>query len=220
MTYAFVHEAHKTGNNLTITPSTAGNLLFVTLRWGGSSGITTPTFNSGAFTPIGTAQNIAGYDTFFFFQSFYYQNNPGGITSIDITSWDNYTPSSIGTLNCVEYSGIATSSALITHAEQGQLTPGTGADAVTSGSTSVGTAPALIIGWTETPELGNTLNTGTGFTRRVTNDGGGIEDKRITSSGSTAATFTAATAPDATWAQMVAFAEPAASDTLFAQALT
>jgi len=206
MPYAHVQTVSAGTATVTITPSTAGNLLILSMWWSG--GHADPTVTAG-FVSCGTSvESGSGY----VLHQWYYENNSGGITSAGALSWSDGTP---GSIRCTvsEYSGIATSSSFITHAAQAQTSPlDTGTDDMTSTAASVGTAPALIYGYINDAGTGTTMNAGTGFTSRgVDGDGGRIEDERITVTGSTAATFTAATNPVGPLVWMSAFAEPTAS---------
>jgi hypothetical protein len=205
MAYAHVQTSStRNGLSTPLASTGAGNLLILSVyNSGGGGRLATVT---AGFVQIGTEfVSAATYAT----NVYYYQNNPGGLTSVAVT-WSGGTPGESG-VYVSEYSGIATSSSLITFARDDQTTPGTGTDAVTSGVANVTSQPALIWGISgDYPNLA-TLNIGTGFTNRDVDNGVRIEDKRVTSTGNQAATFTAATAPDETTTWMVAFAEASSS---------
>jgi hypothetical protein len=203
---AFAQYAHvqTTGSyEATFSSTTAGNLLVVVVYWDDSAG-TNPAITG--WTSAGAKQTTGGgYSA----QIFYRLNNPGGITSVTVTSWDNGTPGSVG-LTGSEYSGIATSSALIVAAGQVQTTPGTGTDAVTSGNGNVTSQPALIYGVSIDSGTAVDISAGTGFSSRLAITAIAVEDKRVTSTGNQATTFTAASGPTQINTFMVAFAEAGA----------
>jgi hypothetical protein len=199
--YAHVQTSStRNANSTALASTTAGSLLILSVYNSGGGG-RLATVTSG-FVQIGSEFVSAGtYAT----NVFYYEGHPGGLTSVDVT-WSGGDPGERG-VYVSEYTGIAASSSLITFARDDQATPGTGTDAVTSGVSNVTSQPALIWGISgDYPNLA-TLNIGTGFTNRDVDNGVRIEDKRVTSTGNQAATFTAATAPDETTTWMVAFAE-------------
>lgn len=203
--YAHVQSVAANADTATITSSTAGTLLvFSVYTSGGGGRISTVT---SGFTLVAT-ELVGDYGV----SVYAYPNNPGGITSVGVTAWASGTPGE-RRVYVSEYSGIATSSPVLTTASQTQSSPGTGTDAVTSGTSTVtlaGAPGALIYGFSGSFGSGITMNTGTGFTSRVLNDGNRVEDKRVTSDGSQAATYTAASAPATTYTWMVAFAEASA----------
>jgi hypothetical protein len=190
---------------VTITSSTAGSLLVMTVFNSGGAGRVASV--TAGFVQIGT-ELVPGYAS----SMYYYENNPGGITSAGVTAWNAGTPGEYGVF-ISEYTGIATSSALITFARQSQASPGTGTDAVTSGTSNVTSQPALIFGWSGNPGAYSTLNAGTDFTSRDVDAGIRTEDKRVTATGNQAATFTGATDPNAAQTWMAAFAETSAAYT-------
>ena len=94
-----------------------------------------------------------------------------------------------------EYSGVATVSPLDQHAVGTQLSGGgTGANGLTSGSVTTGTAGELIYGVNSTVGGATTITAGTGFTLRQTQTGLqqnlSSEDKVQAVAGAVAATFT------------------------------
>lgn len=89
-----------------------------------------------------------------------------------------------------EITGCATSGALGQHAGQAQATPGTGTDAISSGSVTTTTNGEYIFGCTNANNT-QTYTKGTGFTSlREDNTVGATEDLVQSSAGSIAATFT------------------------------
>lgn len=123
-------------------------------------------------------------------------------------------------MTITEYSGIATSSALIDSIVfNRQVSPGTGANAVTA-SVNATAQPALIRACTFalTAQNFDTAVSGTGRTRvwDYTNGGGGTtfsakpQDKRVTATGSTSLTLTTNAGTDTYHTWIMAFAETGA----------
>lgn len=193
--YAFVNYAKNASNSNTITVSlTTGNLGVLVSST--SSGAGTPTVtqvqdNTGAnWTAAISTYQPAGYPGGWF-SVFYKENLPAGVTSVTVT-YNGGTPGTCG-LTVVQYSGIATSSSFISAASQGQVSPGTGTDAISSGATTISAVPALVLGIVQNAGNSDTV-AGTGFTGRTAPDNDWfVEDKRATSTGSQTATATAAT---------------------------
>lgn len=121
--------------------------------------------------------------------NFYYPNTTGGADTVTVTFAGAITYAS---LQCAEYSGVATSSPLDQATSNSQTAPGTGANAITSGNVTTTTAGQLILGWTTALTVGaGTVSAGTGFTGRTNVFGDTIfEDQVQGAAGSIAATFT------------------------------
>lgn len=120
---------------------------------------------------------------------FYYANTTAGADTVTVIFAGAITYAS---LQCSEYSGVATSSPLDKFASNSQTDPGTGANAVTSGSVTTTTDGQLIVGWSSALVVGTeTITAGTGFTGRTNVFGDTLhEDQVQTSAGAIAATFT------------------------------
>lgn len=120
---------------------------------------------------------------------FYYPNTTGGADTVTVTFLGAITYAS---LQCSEYSGVATSSPLDKTASNSQTDPGTATDAVTSGNVTTTTNGQLILGWSSALVVGaGTLTAGTGYTGRTNVFGDTLMEDRVqTSAGSIAATFT------------------------------
>ncbi len=199
--YAYVGSASSTsGNTLTYT-TTAGNLVVIrifTSAGGGSpnsyvTGITGATFK-GVFGAMNNTANVVANSNGYNDGVFYLENCPS-ITN-PVVSFNGGTPG-VSDLSITEYSGIATSSALIvaSSAPNHQTNPGTGTAAVTTGNINVTSQPALLLGFFGSNLGGNnTLSGGTGFNQRQkftdSSDSFVVEDKRVTSTGNVAATAT------------------------------
>lgn len=224
MAYAFIQQVEaSTGNvgSLTLAaPSispTAGNLLVFAATNGNAND--TITLDDGAvgnvFVEISSAHLYDSTNT----QGtrfFYALNCKGGATVITATYQSSV---SYRCIYVAEYSGIAKSGAFLNASSQQQIGPGTGTDAITSTNANATSQPALVWGFTNNYGDAGTTAAGTGFTSRtaVWNYGGGgplgsrPEDKRVTSTGNVAATFTAATGTDLFHTIVGIFAEPSAS---------
>lgn len=215
MAYSFV----KTGQNslnsnvISFTPTNPGDLLILfsrTSSGGGSPSITSVVDNNSVSWLSAIATNVYGSGPEPFFTIYYLPNCEAGITSATVT-YNGGTPGGTDLL-IAEYSGIATTTPLIaTPVGQAQATPGTTTDAITSGSMSVASSvPAALIGIVLNAGDSDTV-AGTGFTARLLADNNWmLEDKRITTTGSYAATATAPThgAGDSYITFVLAFSEP------------
>lgn len=120
---------------------------------------------------------------------FYYANTTAGADTVTVTFLGAITYAS---LQCSEYSGVATSSPLDKFASNSQTDPGTAANAITSGNVTTTTNGQLIVGWTSALVVGaGTVSAGTGYTGRTNVFGDTLHEDRVqASSGSIAATFT------------------------------
>ena len=101
-------------------------------------------------------------------------------------------------LQCAQFSGIATASALDQAAGQAQNNPGTGTDAVTSGTVVTTQADELIIGATCCMGTTPPGTAGTSFTMfpAITTEDANSEYRIVSSTGTYAGTFTADGAAD------------------------
>jgi hypothetical protein len=120
---------------------------------------------------------------------FYYANTTAGADTVTVTFAGAITYAS---LQCSEYSGVATSSPLDKFASNSQTDPGTGANAVTSGSVTTVTDGQLIVGWSTALIVGTeTISAGTGFSGRTNVFGDTLHEDQVQSTaGAIAATFT------------------------------
>ena len=120
---------------------------------------------------------------------FYYANTTAGADTVTVTFLGAITYAS---LQCSEYSGVATSSPLDKFASNSQTDPGTASNAVTSGSVTTTTDGQLIVGWTSALVVGSgTVSAGTGYTGRTNVFNDTLHEDRVqASAGSIAATFT------------------------------
>lgn len=119
---------------------------------------------------------------------FYYENHPGGATTVTATF-----SASVGnsTIFIHEATGLLTSGSLDQHVLNAQTAPGTGGDAVTSTSVTTTGNNEYCAGFTVERSGGGALTAGTGWTQRES--GTNIfmsEDQVQTSAGPIAATFT------------------------------
>lgn len=223
---AFVQIARNTANTayVNIVPS-AGNLLVLTSgtsAGGGSPTVTaiqamsaaggTGTVLASFTVPAGLATTVSGSGNFWITGA-YLANIPSGIASILLTI-NGGAPGQLD-IQVSEYSGLATTSPLIVSARQYQAAPGTTANALSSGTASVSSIPAFLIG-SAFDENGNAgdIAAGTNFTKRGTNTTSwSSEDRRETgATGSYASTFTAPTngGADKYDTTMLAFSEASA----------
>lgn len=184
---------------------TAGNLLVCHIYANhGISGVAdsrSQTFTSAVNVTDGATYSLA---------TFYYANTTGGADTVTVTFAGAITYAS---LQCSEYSGVATSSPLDKFASNSQTTPGTGANAVTSGSVTTTTDGQLIVGWSTALTVGaGTTSAGTGFTGRTNVFGDTLcEDQVQTSAGGIAATFTSTSATSNFITLITTYKAPAAT---------
>lgn len=163
---------------------TAGSLLSCWIYANhGISGVAdsrSQTFTSAVNVTDGATYSLANY---------YFLNTTAGADTVTVTFAGAVTYAS---LQCAEYSGVATSSALDQATSNSQTDPGTGANAITSGNVTTTTAGQLILGWTSALVVGaGTVSAGTGYTGRINVFGDTLfEDQVQGSAGSIAATFT------------------------------
>lgn len=163
---------------------TAGSLLvaFVYANHGisGVADSRSQTWSSAVNVTDGATYSLATY---------YFHNTTAGANTVTVTFAGAVTYAS---LQIAEYSGVATSSPLDKTASNSQTAPGTGTDAITSGSVTTTTDGQLILGWTTALTVGaGTVSAGTGFTGRINVFGDTLFEDRVQSSaGSVSATFT------------------------------
>lgn len=146
--------------------------------------------------------------------TFYRENTAGGANTVTVTFLGAITYAS---LQCTERSGIATSGSLDKFASNSQTTPGTAANAITSGSVTTTTNGQTIVGWSTALTVGaGTTSAGTGFTPRTNVFGDTlIEDQIQTTAGAIAATFTTNSASSSFITLITTFKEAAAAPTSF-----
>ena len=172
---------------------TAGNLiaLFVVFNSGANIIDTVADSLGNTYVLADTAVGFAGDSH----ATYYAKNITGGACTVTVT-----LTASVGYRSLVvhEASGLDTTAPLDQHVINTQTTPGTGANAVTSGSVTTTTDGQYIFGATHVNNVGAgvTVTPGTGLTGRESIDGGAdsapleSEDLIQTSAGAIAATFT------------------------------
>ena len=145
----------------------------------------------------------------------------GGSTTITATL--SVTQPNRG-ISVTTYSGLDTNVAQASNSGN-QTSPGTGADAVTTGNMTPTGQPAILFAIGRDLTGGGALNAGTGFTSQGTqtnwdtNDGetSRIEDKRLTSTSAVAGTFTAAGGTDHIYSFGIVVGELVAGPTISVQ---
>ena len=163
---------------------TAGSLLSCWIYANhGISGVAdsrSQTFSPAVNVTDGATYSLANY---------YFLNTAGGADTVTVTFAGAVTYAS---LQCAEYSGVATSAALDQATSNSQTDPGTAANAITSGNVTTTTNGQLILGWTSALVVGaGTVSAGTSYTGRINVFGDTLfEDRVQASAGSIAATFT------------------------------
>lgn len=158
------------------------------------------TFSSAVNVTDGATFSIA---------TFYVPNSAAGADTVTVTFAGTIAYAS---LQCAEYSGVATSSPLDQAVSQNQTDPGTGTDAVTSGNVTTTTDGQLIVGWSTALVVGaGTLTAGTGYTGRTNVFNDTLHEDRVqTTAGSIAATFTSNSATSDFVTQIATFKAAAA----------
>lgn len=161
----------------------------------------TQTFTSAVNVTDGATFSLA---------TFYFANSAAGADTVTVTFAGAVTYAS---LQCAEYSGVATSSPLDQFTSNNQTTPGTGSNAITSGNVTTTTNGQLIVGWTTAFTVGaGTVSAGTGYTGRTNVFGDTIfEDQVQASAGVIAATFTTTSATSNYLTIITTYKAPAAS---------
>lgn len=163
---------------------TAGSLLSCWIYGNhGISGVAdsrSQTFSSAVNVTDGATFSLANY---------YFLNTTAGADTVTVTFAGAVTYAS---LQCAEYSGVATSAALDQATSNSQTDPGTATNAITSGNVTTTTNGQLILGWTSALVVGaGTVSAGSGFTGRTNVFGDTIfEDQVQGSAGLIATTFT------------------------------
>jgi len=220
MPYAFVKTVANTANSnvLTFSPTNAGDLLIFLSITSSGGGTPTASITDNLGSTWSTAKATVQSTTGNWITEFYLPNCPAGITSITTT----YVGGTPGTCNtqCIEYSGIATTTPLLTASTPAaQTSPGTATDAITTGNVTVSGAPMLFFAWSYNSD-GGQPNSGTGFASQgSTHSDTTFEDRRFTVSGTYAATFTAVAGHDTNHyiTGALAFQEAVSSNTLVGQ---
>lgn len=232
MAYSLITQVQSTPGTLTSaitrTPvSNAGAFLTVSYRNGGGAALTVSSLvNQGSSSISFTAATFSafnigagvGYGQILLWVPVF----PAGTTSYTLTL--SGTPSNAGDTyfeHC-EYTGLSTSLTIDAQAGQNQTAPGAGADAVTSTSATpssiVAAGGGIIFAFSGSYSTFESNTVGSGFGNYLAVDpspgtlgAGAIEDKRITTNASVAATFTAATSGNTYATQMVIIPEASTS---------
>lgn len=228
MAYAFVGEGQtesttsSTSVSVTYTP-TAGNLLVFFVSTGSvNQSVNSITDNLGVsntYNALGSQlfDNVVNQQ----YAAFYAANCKGGSTTFT-ANWTS--AASFNAIYVAEYSGIATLSPLIANTNViAVASPGTSADAISTGAANATSQPALSWGACADASGGANVNAGTGYTGHAAQGTGSVwrmrgEDKRLIVTGNNSATFTAVTGTDEFTCVQGIFLEAAATDTLMGQA--
>lgn len=168
----------------------AGNHLVSHCGWTDSGAITCSVSDGTAFSTGDSKRNDA---TEVQSGQVFYRENVGSGTHTSTATFS--TTTSFRRHRSFEVSGLATSSSLDKNVGQVQVTPGTGANAISSTATAATTnATDYVMGFTQ--DSGNaspgsgTLSAGTGYTISGTNVTMGCEAKSVAATGAQTATFT------------------------------
>lgn len=177
---------------------TAGSFVLVVFAcsYGGTRGnFTVVDGGSNSFTRVAAASLNGGFSNLQDIHTFYYQNHPGGQTTLTITTDQNDFGTTKGWI--IEFSGLATTGAVVTGIGQIQDPTTTTTDAISSSALTTVNANDLLVGWTydadhSTPGTG-TLSAGTSFTSAAGDAIGNLtrgEFRTVASPSSVSATFT------------------------------
>ena len=173
-----------------LSPVTNGNLICLVLTWN-SSTVTLSSISSNRGSNLTLLHNPTEITSSGFRSAMAYGfcTSSGSLTLTATFSGS----SSIVSMMAHEYSG-ATASPIESSALTRVLSAGTGTDAYASGSVTVSTTNAKVMGVAQDLNLNDTLTTGTGYTGRITTQadatGRGETEDKTASPGSTTATFT------------------------------
>jgi len=186
------------GSSASVTSATAtgsaigsGNTVCGIVFWHNTAGtLTSVTDNKGnTYTIVDSIQETGGANSFL--ASFYLVNVTGGPTALTANLGSATTGVQI---SWDEYSGVSTSAVLDGHHGQAQASPGTGTDAISSGSFTTADNGDLI--YCGSYSVSGTSSAGTGFTLELNNSAlNGLvflstEDEVQSSAGSVSGTFT------------------------------
>lgn len=166
---------------------TPGNFVLVFVTWNNTSARPTTVWDgTNTFTEVASAYGAdAGNGQWQ--TAYYYANHPGGTSTIYAT-WGfsrSYT-----SIQVVELQRIDNVSPINCAISQTQGTPGTAANAISSGG-CVTNAATVVLGLTQaTTDLSGTVTAGTSFTKKNTSNYAAFEYAQMNSTGSKAITFT------------------------------
>jgi hypothetical protein len=221
MAFAFVQQAENSaaasGTSLAApaVTYTSGNLLVVWTYWDGGDGGTFGVADGGSNAYTLIANKVSGGR----WAVYYVENCTGG--SLQPTmSWSAAVTNRA--IYVAEYSGIATSGALISGAYDVEIAvAASGTDILISDNINVTTQPALMVGVarSESQEVVD-VATGTGCTSRGTGwdfgstDGARLQDKRITATGNATMAWTGVYGSQYKVGAVVTFAEATAGGSI------
>jgi hypothetical protein len=216
------------GGTVAVTPAHIGDFILLKVYTSGGGGspyitsISDTQGNTWNHSVVGTFGASSSYHTVgsgdYFVSAFY---TYATATSADTITpvWNGGAPGTkyLWAADCVD---IASSSPILTNIYNDQASPGTGTNAVTTsggtGSATVSSVPALIVGLITAVNATPTVSAGTGFSQSSGTGGGGFDDgylveyQRVTFTGTYNATATLSSASEAeSW--MIALAEVAGS---------
>ncbi|CAB4182401.1 hypothetical protein UFOVP1077_2 [uncultured Caudovirales phage] len=203
--------------SIALTSVTAGNLLASFVGWSDGAGTITCTVSDGTAYTSGASKLTGGTDAQA--SQVFYLPNAGSGTHTSVATFSSTTTFRRHRID--EYSGLATASPIDQATGQQQNTPGTGADAISSGTTSTtANANCFVVGYTQnTTEIDpgtGTLTAGSGYTIFGTNKIMGVETKSVSATGAQTATFTQSVNNSHT-THVIAFKEAATAPTINTQ---
>lgn len=178
--------------SVALTGTVAGNLIHVCFLCNNAAIDSVVDSDGNTYTSIAALNNNA---TTRKYRHWYAKNIVGNAGTTTITATLHFSINGRSGL-AREIGGVDNSAPLLAHSENSQTTPTTSTDAVTTGTATNASQPALISGWTFNPVNTSVPTHGTGLTTGISGSNATIqsycsESKRITSTTAIAATFTA-----------------------------
>lgn len=174
---------------------TAGSRVQLVVCYAGGSDTTTTMTDTNGNTWAKAATGHASSSGMYFRPFECKSVTVGGATAITVNWSGAVTQRGLAGL---EVSGLDSSAAIQTNAQQTQVNPGTGTDAITSGSITPTSQPAMVFGFTQDQGNSDPISVGTGFTQyacpncSIVNGSSKtvVQQKRVTATTATASTAT------------------------------
>jgi len=213
---------HTTRSETAGSSVSAGDTIVVAVpyRISGDTTVTVADDLGNTYTEDTTARYYLAGDAFNAVRFFYSNITTGGTPTITATAAS--AASFFGVFACA-YSGLSATPFQVAAAYKRTAGVGSSTDALASNSATVSTPPVLVFGFAYTlgPSSGSRISAGTGFTSRITGQAAGldrdyvkIEDRRVTASGATTATFTESVAGVDAVACVLCFSEAITAPTI------
>jgi hypothetical protein len=223
LNYGYVGQAYAAAATVNYSP-TQGNLVKVSVGFTKLTGSPSPSLTDSESNGYTQAQPFAqGSTSGNYLATWYLSNVPAGITSFSVSfAGGTATPYMLVqeyTGLCLEQNG---STALLGHATMAYVTaPGTGANAISSGSFTIGSYPAMLSSVVFDPAA-NPVTAGTGLTQRFSSAGDALSagDARFTGTGAQSALWTTANGSDNFLVESSVFVEQISLSNSYASVIT